>query len=187
MLRLLWNYKICYVHMPPHMLTFMFACCATWTIVALHFVEIMFTCHSHLIEFMFTCIWIIILSSILSMPLYYRMPPSPHFDHLLVLFWFVSGRFLITFGSLSATFWSLFDHFLVTFRVPFKVFYPIPLKGRKHWLFLRKNNKKHKPVRAMNGKRGFSVYSMYIPCIFSVYSMHVQCIFNVCSMYMQGN
>ena len=85
------------IWLPPHMLTFMFACCATWTIVALHFVEIMFTCHSHLIEFMFTCIWIIILSSILSMPLYYRMPPSPLFDPLLMLFWFVSGRFLVTF------------------------------------------------------------------------------------------
>ena len=102
------------LRLPPHMLTFMFACCATWTIVALHFVEIMFTCHSHLIEFMFTCIWIIILSSILSMPLYYLISPLPHVDHLLVLFWFLSGDFLgyflvafwVTFWSLSVTCWS---------------------------------------------------------------------------------
>ena len=37
----------------------------------------------------------------------------------------------------------------------------------------------------MNGKRGSSVYSMYIPCIFNVYAMYIQCIFNVYAMYIQ--
>ena len=138
---MLWNYKICYADMPPHMLTsFMFACRATWTIVASHVVDIMFTCHSHLIEFMFTCMWIIILYPIISMPQYYLTSPSPPFDHLLVPFWFLSCYFWVTFRitfslfgllwqlvgllfghfrSLFFTFWitvwPLFGHLLITF------------------------------------------------------------------------
>ena len=62
------------------------------------------------------------VKGVTSMPLSYRMSPSPHCDHLLVFFLFVSGHFWSRFGllwslfgSLFGHFRSLFDHFSVTF------------------------------------------------------------------------
>ena len=88
-----------------------------------------------------------------------------------------------TFGPLWGYFGSLWVHFGATLRscpVPCEL-KPVPyeLKVTKVLAFLKEYKENHKPVRAMNGKRGFSVYSMYIQCMFNVYSMYMQCIFKI--------
>ena len=80
-----------------------------------------------------------------------------HFGSLWVtleLLWVTLGHFGVTLGSLWVTLGS----------------YPVPcgLKVLKVLPFPRKNKEKHKPVRAMNGKRVFNVFSMNAQCIFNV-------------------